>query len=82
MKEHGRKWREYQMPYDKKSDRLIQPDSVIRYPGRSTTAGEKLELASGRKVYTCVLCGSMMEERHCKVVCPSCGYFMDCSDLF
>lgn len=45
-------------------------------------AGEALTLSSGKKIYTCVLCGSLMEEHHCKVVCGNCGYFMDCSDLF
>ncbi len=45
-------------------------------------AGEALMLSSGKKIYTCIRCGSMMEEHHCKVICKSCGYFMDCSDLF
>ncbi len=45
-------------------------------------AGEAVMLSSGKKVYTCFRCGNFMEEHHCKVICKSCGYFMDCSDLF
>lgn len=28
----------------------------------------------------CDLCGSMMVESHCKLICPMCGYQRDCSD--
>lgn len=28
----------------------------------------------------CDLCGALMYGRHCKLVCPSCGYLRDCSD--
>ena len=31
---------------------------------------------------TCDLCGSPMYEVHCKVICRSCGYKRDCSDLW
>lgn len=31
-------------------------------------------------VYSCDLCGARMLERHCKLVCPACGYQRDCSD--
>jgi uncharacterized Zn finger protein (UPF0148 family) len=29
---------------------------------------------------TCEICGSRMIQRHCKIVCPNCGYTRDCSD--
>lgn len=29
---------------------------------------------------TCEVCGGTMYERHCKIVCPRCGYVRDCSD--
>ena len=29
---------------------------------------------------TCEICGHRMSERHCKIVCPNCGYTRDCSD--
>lgn len=30
--------------------------------------------------YVCEICGSLMMERHCKILCPVCGYQRDCSD--
>lgn len=29
---------------------------------------------------TCECCGERMQEIHCKLVCPRCGYTRDCSD--
>ncbi|KHO48450.1 MAG: hypothetical protein QT00_C0001G0468 [archaeon GW2011_AR5] len=30
----------------------------------------------------CEVCGStMLEEKHCKLICRACGYKRDCSDL-
>jgi len=28
----------------------------------------------------CDVCGSMMVEWHCRMLCPACGYQRDCSD--
>jgi uncharacterized Zn finger protein (UPF0148 family) len=28
----------------------------------------------------CDLCGAVMIERQCRLVCPACGYERDCSD--
>ncbi|MBM4015400.1 MAG: hypothetical protein FJ293_10620 [Planctomycetes bacterium] len=28
----------------------------------------------------CEICGCTQLDRHCKVVCPSCGFMRDCSD--
>lgn len=28
----------------------------------------------------CDVCGAAMFERHCKILCPVCGYQRDCSD--
>ena len=30
--------------------------------------------------YICNVCGELMREIHCKIVCPRCGYTRDCSD--
>ena len=30
----------------------------------------------------CPVCGCMMEGYHCRLVCPNCGNFEDCSDAF
>jgi hypothetical protein len=29
---------------------------------------------------TCDVCGGVVEERHCKIVCQNCGYQRDCTD--
>jgi hypothetical protein len=30
--------------------------------------------------HTCELCGTVMYDHNCKIVCPNCGYKRDCSD--
>jgi hypothetical protein len=32
-------------------------------------------------VYICEICQTVLEEHHCKAVCPNCGRMFDCSDL-
>jgi late competence protein required for DNA uptake (superfamily II DNA/RNA helicase) len=46
-----------------------QPQSPPSRPGRSE-----------EWAYICDRCGTPMEERHCKIVCPRCYYCRDCSD--
>jgi rubrerythrin len=31
-------------------------------------------------VHDCELCGTVMYDHNCKIVCPNCGYKRDCSD--
>ena len=31
---------------------------------------------------TCANCGSVMEERKCKLLCRGCGYFLSCADYY
>ena len=28
----------------------------------------------------CIVCGHLMRTAKCKVICPNCGYMIDCSD--
>jgi ribosomal protein L37E len=30
--------------------------------------------------HECELCGTVMYDHNCKIVCPNCGYKRDCSD--
>lgn len=32
------------------------------------------------KQHVCELCGTVMYDHNCKIVCPNCGYKRDCSD--
>lgn len=31
-------------------------------------------------VHECELCGTVMFDHNCKIICPNCGYKRDCSD--
>jgi len=48
---------------------------------RADSGGARSEARGGHPaVQTCERCGHDMYDRHCKVVCPNCGYLRDCSD--
>ncbi|HLX63954.1 MAG TPA: hypothetical protein VKX17_21965 [Planctomycetota bacterium] len=32
-------------------------------------------------VYICEICQTILQEHHCKAICPNCGRMFDCSDL-
>ncbi len=34
----------------------------------------------GRRILACIQCGAALLELKCKLKCPRCGYFEDCSD--
>lgn len=38
------------------------------------------ELREIPREHTCELCGTVMYDHNCKIVCPNCGYKRDCSD--
>ena len=40
----------------------------------------RLDVARDETVYSCWVCGTIMREIKCKIVCPHCGYTRDCSD--
>jgi len=47
------------------------PEPAAGAPGRRFAPDES----------RCELCGfTLFVERHCKVICPNCGYTRDCSD--
>jgi hypothetical protein len=40
----------------------------------------RFEMAPDAPVHRCWVCGAIMREIKCKIVCPHCGYTRDCSD--
>lgn len=48
-------------------------------PDGSITEGAPTRRQS-EEVYHCDLCGSVMLNLHCKLICERCGYKRDCSD--
>jgi ribosomal protein L37E len=36
--------------------------------------------AATERAHVCDRCGERMDERKCKIICPTCGFFRDCSD--
>jgi hypothetical protein len=48
--------------------------------GREREADGAARQPGGREGDVCELCGGPTYERHCKIVCLTCGYVRDCSD--
>ncbi len=67
--------------------RTVSPDAVV--PDTSLRDGPEETAETGtvsspavsdERVWQCDLCGARMRQRHCKLLCPQCGYQRDCSD--
>jgi len=58
-----------------------EPDPQRRsQPPEAEEGSGKATPNEGKKEISCDLCGSLMLERHCRLLCPRCGYQRDCSD--
>ncbi|MBZ5502804.1 MAG: hypothetical protein LAN59_11310 [Acidobacteriia bacterium] len=64
------------MAQPERADRLAEPASLAVEPG--TAAGGEMQNASAY----CPRCSARLAARSCKLICPSCGYYMSCSDFY
>jgi glycine oxidase len=56
------------------------PAQVGRTGGAGTTAARDDGVTEPTQQMVCDMCGMPMIDRHCKLICPGCGYMRDCSD--
>src|SRR5271169_6362706 len=49
-------------------------------PGNSAVESTRNEPLTATKV--CPTCSTTLQEQHCKLICPWCGYFLSCSDFY
>jgi len=61
----------------------LQPRPASRPGPAAPPADPPLRFFERREVpsvHECELCGTVMYDHSCKIVCPNCGYKRDCSD--
>jgi hypothetical protein len=62
---------------------MEQPHLVpLRPDAPAAPSVQPPQASPGELMRVCANCGSAMEERKCKLICPGCGYFLSCSDYY
>ena len=56
------------------------PSTPRTPPSRSAPAASPFTPRQTPTRHECELCGTVMYDHNCKIVCPNCGYKRDCSD--
>jgi hypothetical protein len=78
------------MCYKHRSEKpeMVQPKAVVASgkaagsPTESNAAIRGSNAEPGLAMNYCPSCSARLTARSCKLICPSCGYYMSCSDFY
>ena len=63
-------------------DVVTQPAGRTGLPPASDMAAEGIESEAELAMSYCPRCSARLAARSCKLMCPSCGYYMSCSYFY
>ncbi len=58
------------------------PTEAVRGVTTSTKQDCQVDAGMDDASRYCPVCSQRLESRHCKLICPVCGYFMSCADYY
>ncbi|HET7229339.1 MAG TPA: hypothetical protein VFJ16_05020 [Longimicrobium sp.] len=70
----------HRRPSEPAADPPAPPPQAQPEAPSGIAAGSPFKVREIPKEHLCEMCGTMMYDHNCKIVCPNCGYKRDCSD--